>query len=262
MKKIMNLLNDNNGQATVLIAISLIALLGFAALAVDVGNVYVEKSKMQKALDAGVLAGAQELILTKSETMAEEAADLISEKNSYSLDIHGDTESPNLDDGQVVATALPDKYSVLAKKSKKVDMYFARVLGFNSMNVAVKAKAVVGSIVGVKGLVPVGIASGDVPEDPFIKNITLAFPPGNGRPAPGNFGFLDLDGNHGGGTPEVVNRILNGYDGKVSVDSEIFTETGGATHIYNAFKNRINRDAGITKCQSAETADFSCNRLV
>ncbi len=45
----------------VLIAVLLSALLGFSALAVDVGVLYMNDASLQTALDAGVLAGAYAL---------------------------------------------------------------------------------------------------------------------------------------------------------------------------------------------------------
>jgi hypothetical protein len=258
MNNIKRLLINENGQATVMFAICLTALLGITALAVDVGNLYFEKSKMQNALDAGVLAGAHELILTKNDASAEEEADDISDVNGFPLEIHGETASLPEYYGQAIASGV--EYYVKANFSKKVNMYFARILGIDNVKVTAKAKAVVRPISGAKGLIPVGIAKNDLPTRQYTDSITLVFP--EHEPGPGNFGFLDLDGGHGGGTTDLKNRIVNGYEGTVSIGNLIFTETGGATPGYNAFNERIQKDSGITKCQSAETADFSCHRLV
>jgi Flp pilus assembly protein TadG len=51
-----------DGQSMVLFAIMLIVLVGFAGLAIDGGRLYMAKSKHQKAVDAGALAGADALI--------------------------------------------------------------------------------------------------------------------------------------------------------------------------------------------------------
>jgi Flp pilus assembly protein TadG len=54
-------LSDERGQSLVLIALLLVVLLGAAALAVDVGLLMVAKARLQVALDAAVLAAAQDL---------------------------------------------------------------------------------------------------------------------------------------------------------------------------------------------------------
>jgi uncharacterized membrane protein len=49
------------GQVLALCSVFLVVLLGFAAMAVDVGSWYVEKHKLQSAADAAALAGAGHL---------------------------------------------------------------------------------------------------------------------------------------------------------------------------------------------------------
>jgi len=50
---------NERGQTIILVAISLVALLGMAALAIDVVTLYVASSEIQRAADAGALAGAK-----------------------------------------------------------------------------------------------------------------------------------------------------------------------------------------------------------
>ena len=50
------------GAVAVFVVVSLVTLLGFAALAVDVGRLYVARSELQSAADAAALAGAWELV--------------------------------------------------------------------------------------------------------------------------------------------------------------------------------------------------------
>lgn len=52
------------GQTILLVAISLVALLGMAALAIDVVTLYVARSEAQRAADAAALAGAKMLVDT------------------------------------------------------------------------------------------------------------------------------------------------------------------------------------------------------
>ena len=52
------------GQTILLVAISLVAMLGLAALAIDVVTLYVARTEAQRAADAGALAGAKMLVDT------------------------------------------------------------------------------------------------------------------------------------------------------------------------------------------------------
>src|SRR5437867_3262489 len=49
---------STRGSAMVFVAIVMIAMLGFAALAIDVGVIYTARAQCQNAADAGALAGA------------------------------------------------------------------------------------------------------------------------------------------------------------------------------------------------------------
>lgn len=49
------------GASLVLVAVAVVALLGFAALTLDAGNLYVARNELQNAADAGALAGARVL---------------------------------------------------------------------------------------------------------------------------------------------------------------------------------------------------------
>lgn len=46
------------GSVAVITAVSLVSLLGFAALAIDIGNLLVARNELQNAADAAALAGA------------------------------------------------------------------------------------------------------------------------------------------------------------------------------------------------------------
>ena len=52
---------EQQGQSIILVAIALIALVIFAAIAVDISNTYVHRRTAQNAADAAALAGAREL---------------------------------------------------------------------------------------------------------------------------------------------------------------------------------------------------------
>ncbi|HET7090926.1 MAG TPA: pilus assembly protein TadG-related protein [Anaerolineae bacterium] len=66
-----------NGQAIVIIALAMIGLLAFAALAVDGGNSFKERRVAQNAADAGALAGARTVWVQRTEGIGFEEPVLI-----------------------------------------------------------------------------------------------------------------------------------------------------------------------------------------
>ncbi|UCG04935.1 MAG: hypothetical protein JSV83_13495 [Desulfobacterales bacterium] len=62
-QRLCQLLNNQRGVSAVIIAICLIMLVGFIALAIDVGHLMVARNELQNAADAGALAGAGNLYL-------------------------------------------------------------------------------------------------------------------------------------------------------------------------------------------------------
>ena len=78
MKKLLTRTRGESGQVFVFVAVILTALVGMAALVVDVGSWYQAQRKLQTAADAAALAGAQELPLEPSmaKTTAEQYAQL------------------------------------------------------------------------------------------------------------------------------------------------------------------------------------------
>lgn len=94
---------SERGQAIVLMALLMIGLLAFAALAIDGGNTYVERRRAQNAADAGALAGARELwlhlsTLDSSDTTVQQAINDAAESNGIadSNDSPGDTVNANV----------------------------------------------------------------------------------------------------------------------------------------------------------------------
>lgn len=61
MLRLMNFARNQRGGAAILFAVSATVLFGFGAMAVDVGNFYYEKRKLQTANDLTVLAAASDL---------------------------------------------------------------------------------------------------------------------------------------------------------------------------------------------------------
>ncbi|SDQ07860.1 TadE/TadG family type IV pilus assembly protein [Virgibacillus salinus] len=251
-KKCKLLFKEQSGIAMILVALLMFVLIGFSAIVVDAGGLYLEKSRLQKSLDAAVLGGAQ--VLTTSEANAKAVAIDIAADNGFTV-----TESE-------VSTG--ENFIEIHKTVNK-DLTFARVLGFDQTDVAAKARAeIMNTLIGGGGITPVGVELGDEWEfadgSPYVMN----FQPGNGENSSvgGNFGFLGIDGN---GAQALADAILNGADFEVydPDDPESYeyveTETGAMVGPVNdAFETLIEQDADKEHCQTYETADNTCSRVV
>ena len=58
MKLLKKIVKHEDGQVLVIVALLMVVLVGFAALLIDVGAMYLTKTNMQNAADAAALAGA------------------------------------------------------------------------------------------------------------------------------------------------------------------------------------------------------------
>lgn len=74
-----------NGQAAVMLAIGVVVLLIFAALAIDAGNMYTVKREAQNAADAAAMAGTRQLVLECSGAAAPTEANILNGVSQMSL---------------------------------------------------------------------------------------------------------------------------------------------------------------------------------
>jgi Flp pilus assembly protein TadG len=72
-KKTMSNVKNERGAIAIIVAIALPVFLGFAALAIDLSNLYVARNELQNAADAGALAGAR-ILYDDSGTSVNEGA--------------------------------------------------------------------------------------------------------------------------------------------------------------------------------------------
>ncbi len=128
------------GQVLVVVALGLLGLLAFVALAIDVGGAYQERRAMQNAADAGALAGARELCFG-SETAADDVA------WDYTVNRNGAA-------GAQITVTSPTTVTVVATQTYVT--YFAGLFGFGEIAVNADATAVCGKSEAVGDLWPVG----------------------------------------------------------------------------------------------------------
>jgi hypothetical protein len=196
---------DERGQAIVLMTLSLVVIMGMAALVLDVGNWYHTKRRLQGTADAAALAGAQ--LLPNDSSGAQSQALAYANKNG------GDVAGANI---TVTSTVLPnDTISVRARRTDPG--IFSGILGIAGADIDARAKARVGPPTKARYVAPMVVdcahplihnCDGDSTPD-FLVNTTMDFDP---MGAPGAYGMLNLGGVQNPGSSEEADWILHGFD--------------------------------------------------
>jgi len=178
-------LRDERGSVIILIALALVMLLSFAALAVDVGNVMVTKNELQNISDAASLAATRRLGAIY-ESMSQEGqqayvcdpaplisvAQEVAAKNraaSKNIDINASDVIIGQWDGKTKTLTpslnQPDAVRVVARRDGSangpVPTLIAKVFGRASTDVSARATAALTgqSTVEPGNLIPVGISN-------------------------------------------------------------------------------------------------------
>ncbi|MBS4200967.1 hypothetical protein KHA93_15120 [Bacillus sp. FJAT-49732] len=239
---IARILREQSGVSMILVALGMFMLIGFTAFVVDVGNLYFEKSRLQKALDAAVLAGAQRLKVSESE--AENVAINIANQNGFTV------TTDEVDTGANF---------IEIKKTVNKQLTFARVLGFSDSDVGAYARAeTLETLIKGEGIIPVAME--DVVYNPG-DSYTMHFQAGNPNNASvnGNFGFLAINGPGGS---DLKEGIMHGANREINEEFE-YTKTGLSWgNVKSAFEYRIGQDNTKPHCSSYTTADQTCSRVV
>ncbi len=202
----MSVRKGESGQAFVLMALSLVVIMGMAALVVDVGNWYHTKRRLQATADAAALAGAQ---LLPTDSVGAQAMAL-----SYANKNGGDVAGGDI---AVTSTAVAD--DTIGVRARKTDAgVFGSVLGIASADISARAKARVGPPLKARYVAPMVVfcdhplihnCNGDSTPD-FGSDTTMDYNP---MGAPGAFGMLNLDGGNGTpGSSDEANWILHGFN--------------------------------------------------
>lgn len=224
-----NLWKDSRGVVTVLAAVFLIALIGLAALVIDLGQLLIVKGELQNAADSAALAGVVDLIYSGPSEAEATAVTYATKQEHYRIA----RPSPNAD--AVAVTPLgADKLQVKVKKAKgtsagAVPTTFARIWGIQGADVEALAVATVNRKVigsGPGNLLPYGIHKSKLDTDGdglYDVGNALTIYPYNWEP--GNFGILDLD--YGGNSNSDVERWTRyGFD-----QSFVIPQDTGSIHI-------------------------------
>lgn len=176
MNRIRMLLRDDSGLAILLVALMGTVLLGMVGLAVDVGLAYLQDSRLQKAVDAAALAGAQELPADPPAAVG--AAMRYAQANG-------------LAEAEVTVTVEENNTALRVEAERGVRFFFAQALGETGTSVRAAAVARVGALAAARGVVPVGVE-----EQELQFGVEYVLKEGGGGSTglgSGNYGILEID---------------------------------------------------------------------
>ncbi len=138
----------DRGQTLVLVAITLLLLVLFTGLAVDGGEWYAERRRMQNAADAAALAGARALCFDHAGPLTiSDVATAYALQNGADEGVVVkllDADGNETDDGNIVYVAV----------NRAVDTRFARAAGITQITAAAEAAAACGGTSAGCGIFP------------------------------------------------------------------------------------------------------------
>ncbi|NLE76640.1 MAG: VWA domain-containing protein, partial [Chloroflexi bacterium] len=164
------------GQAVVIMAVGLIALIGFAALAVDISYSLFQHRQMQNAADAASLAGARTLSLAQTDpTVLVTDGDIYGAMHEYASRNHAQTLQAWYIDGsgqpmrELIAHSaepsplmppLGEEVGVMAVAGTGHSAFFGRVFGVEQLSAQAESRAMWACARHARDTVPFAVRQG------------------------------------------------------------------------------------------------------
>jgi Flp pilus assembly protein TadG len=268
LRRLKNLGMDQSGAIAAYAAIGMVVFLGFASLALDIGRMVVVKGELQKAADAGAMAGARGLTLIApapnwangttvgTATVQKNSVDGSLLTNCTVLPGYWDLSwSPSQKAAATLkATGIvPGPNDIPAVKvtvSKSSDnnggpltMIFAKVIGISTKSLS--AQAVAAMVPGLPlASAPAGAAFPLATPISWVKKMwkcdadSAPFRIGSDYHDPngGQWTSFLIDANN---VPTIRDLIENGNPSEVNIGDNIWIEPGTKTTIYSDVATRI-----------------------
>jgi len=167
--------DGEEGAVAVVVAVLAVVLLGFAALAIDVGALFWERAQLQSGADAGSLAVAQDIARGIVDGDAQPGTGALGDPYLGTADGYADA---NAADGASDAESL--EHRVLGAQAGEVTVttlvnddganelnhWFAGLIGADASEVRAQASAIYGAVTAIDGAFPVVICE-DVYDGPI-----------------------------------------------------------------------------------------------
>lgn len=240
------------GQTLIVGVLFMSVLLGFTAMAIDVGMFYEDRRHLQNSSDAAALAGTQELPLDP--TGAKQKA------RDWAI-------SNGIDSSQIskieVQSRLSANDTVYVELTKEFSWIFGRVLGKTTSDVSADAAATVGSLGGNSEMMPWAILEGDTDcldaSGNALFGATCTVKVGAGSAISGWYGALDYDG-IGGGSSEYQSNIVDGLVETVYCADGTFNDPcPGTVAVHDLDGNKTGGTGAGIDARLASEPTSSCN---
>jgi Flp pilus assembly protein TadG len=217
--------DGERGAAAVVLSLLLVPMLGFAAIAVDIGALYAERARLQVAADAAAIAVAQDCSRGSCGDMLATAQALITANDG-----EGSAAYPVLSS---------DPLSVTVTGSTPKEHWFAPIIGHESTEVSATATVGWGGPSGGTSVLPLIFSwcsfkaqtGGGLPSTTTVQTIMFSKSDGvsscfgpSGNEVPGGFGFVKPD--------------------------------PGTCHATHSIDNKLDSDPGVSMPSACSVADF------
>ena len=128
---------DERGATLVMVAISLVVLLGMGALAVDLAAGFAWRAEAQKIADSGALAGGSAFLDLPDAMAPAEATD-----RAYEYALMHTIKGEAVDSSEVTVQVIPaDRLVRVQIRREGMPVWFSRVLGWESIDISAVAAA-------------------------------------------------------------------------------------------------------------------------
>lgn len=231
------------GVVVVQTVLALAAMLGMAALALDLGNAYLNKTRLQNALDAAALAAAKVLDSTHSTAQATTEANAMFGLNANTIGNHAlkaawsaNAISLSVEYSNTISKFTPGSttgpYVRARATGFQLSSWFARIFGIASLQVAGSAVAGPSArLAEVCDVAPVMVCEGNSTgtntsfgyQYGTVYNLTA--PDNDKEVASGNFQLLDF----GSGADAVRDALSGKYNNCLGTGEIVDTQPGVAS---------------------------------
>lgn len=227
------------GVVVLFYMVGLLAVVGMAGFALDLGLAFLTKTRLQNALDAAALDGARELMLSGFDTTKADTA----AKATFAANIAGSPPTVTFSQKQspFTPTLINARYVRVAVTGWPVQTYLSRVMGLaDSYNLGGQAMA--GPLpLGDPCGAPLGVCGVPTSSDKVCTDGNGCFGITTGEitlhdesVGPGNYGLLDM----GSGGSDVAEGIAGAADLCVRAGEKQVTEPGKKS-IVNPMNSRF-----------------------
>lgn len=193
---------DERGAVSVIVAVSMVALLGFVAITVDIGALYAERAELQNGADAAALAVAQECAASKTCTDTTAAAPWLASATTTARSLANANANDDATNISSVASPAPGSVRITtgtrdgSSGAGALAYTFAPILGIDTANPAATATAAWGNPAAGPAMLPLAFAPCEFAQGNGIRvfrthgDPTCSSTSPSGQVLPGGFSWL------------------------------------------------------------------------